>query len=61
MNNLFKSKIIMIMKKYSWLLALALMFGFSSCTDLDEKVYDRIDASTYYQNETSVQGALAFV
>jgi len=61
MNNLFKSKIIMIMKKYSWLLALALTFGFSSCTDLDEKVYDRIDASTYYQNETSVQGALASI
>ncbi|HEY9544298.1 MAG TPA: RagB/SusD family nutrient uptake outer membrane protein, partial [Prevotella sp.] len=51
----------MIHKRYSWLVAAALMLGVTSCTDLDEKVYDRIDASTYYQNETSVQGALASI
>jgi len=32
-----------------------------SCTDLEEKVYDRIDADIYYQNETSVQGAVAAI
>ena len=33
----------------------------SSCTDLEEKVYDRIDAGVYYQNEASVQGAVAAI
>lgn len=33
----------------------------SSCTDLDEKVYDRIDAKTFYQNEASVKGAIATI
>ena len=26
------------------------VLGLASCTDLDEKVYDRIDATVYYQN-----------
>lgn len=33
----------------------------SSCTDLDEKVYDRIDATTFYKNEASVKGAIATI
>ena len=33
----------------------------SACTDLDEKVYDRIDAGVYYQNEASVKGAVAAI
>ena len=33
----------------------------TACTDLDEKVYDRIDTSVFYQNEQSVQGAIASV
>ena len=33
----------------------------TGCTDLDEKVYDRIDASIYYQNEKSVKGAVAAI
>ena len=32
-----------------------------SCTDLDEKVFDRIDSSIYYQDENSVKGAVASV
>ncbi|MDE5810730.1 MAG: RagB/SusD family nutrient uptake outer membrane protein [Muribaculaceae bacterium] len=32
-----------------------------SCTDLDEKTFDRIDATTYYQDETSVKGAVASI
>ena len=40
---------------------MALGLGLSACTDLDEKVYDRIDASVYYQNEASVQGAVAAI
>jgi hypothetical protein len=33
----------------------------TSCTDLDEKVFDRIDESIYYQNENSVKGAVASI
>lgn len=32
-----------------------------SCTDLDEVTFDRIDASAYYQNESSVKGAVASI
>lgn len=32
-----------------------------SCTDLDEKVFDRIDADVYYQDENSVKGAIASI
>ena len=32
-----------------------------ACTDLDERTYDRIDASKYYENEASVKGAVASV
>jgi hypothetical protein len=46
--------------KYS-IIAMALGMGLSACTDLDEKVYDRIDASVYYQNEASVKGAVAAI
>lgn len=46
--------------KYS-IMAIALAFGLTACTDLDEKVYDRIDASVYYQNEASVKGAVAAI
>ena len=37
----------MIMKKYlNIIIAIAVsVIGLSSCTDLDEKVYDRIDSS----------------
>lgn len=38
-----------------------LMTGLNACTDLDEKVYDRIDAGAYYQNEASVKGAVAAI
>ena len=39
----------------------AMSAGISSCTDLDEKTFDRIDASIYYENESSVQGAVAAI
>lgn len=41
--------------------AAALAVGAWSCTDLDEITYDRIDASTYYQDENSVKGAVASI
>ena len=44
----------------SFLLPLS-SFLVTACTDLDEKVYDRIDAGVYYQNETSVKGAVAAI
>lgn len=48
-------------KKFSWIAALGLIMATSSCTDLDEKVYDRIDATTFYKNEASVKGAIATI
>ena len=51
------------MKKYiNIIIAIAVsVMGMSSCTDLDEKVNDRIDATVYYQNEASVKGAVAAI
>ena len=43
------------------LMAAALASGASSCTDLDEKTFDRIDASVYYQDPSSVKGAVASI
>jgi len=37
----------------------AVSMTMTACTDLDEKVYDRVDANAFYQNETSVQAAIA--
>lgn len=42
-------------------LAIILSVSVFSCTDLEEKVYDRVDADIYYQDERSVQGAVAAV
>ncbi len=47
--------------KYAICGAACLTAVFSACTDLDEQVYDRIDASVYYQNEASVKGAVAAI
>lgn len=41
--------------------ATALAVGTMACTDLEEKTFDRIDASTYYQDENSVKGAVASI
>ena len=41
--------------------AAAIAAGATSCTDLDEKTFDRIDASVYYQDENSVKGAVASI
>ena len=41
--------------------ATAIAIGAWSCTDLDEKTFDRIDASAYYQDENAVNGAIASV
>ena len=47
--------------KYNWLLLAVLSFSLSSCFDLEEEVFDRVDSSIYYQNEKSVQGAVASI
>ena len=47
--------------KYNILLVAAAMMGFASCTDLDEKPYDRIGSEVYYQNENSVKAAVASI
>ncbi len=41
--------------------ATAIAVGAWSCTDLTEVTFDRIDASTYYQDESSVSGAVASI
>ena len=41
--------------------AAAFAVGAASCTDLDEKTFDRIDASAYYQDENTVKGAVASI
>lgn len=41
--------------------AAAMSLGALSCTDLNEKTFDRIDASVYYQDENSVKGAVASI
>ena len=41
--------------------AAAIAVGAWSCTDLDEITFDRIDATTYYQDENSVKGAVASI
>ena len=43
------------------LAAAAIGVGVTSCTDLDEKTFDRIDASVYYQDANSVKGAVASI
>ena len=51
----------MITFKYKIACAICAIGSLTACTDLDEKAYDRIDASSYYQNEASVQGAVAAI
>ena len=47
--------------KYNILIAVAATMGFASCTDLEEKPYDRIGADVFYQNENSVKAAVASI
>lgn len=51
------------MKKYIFgsIAAGVMALGTTGCTDLNEVVFDRIDASIYYQDEASVQGAVASI
>jgi hypothetical protein len=48
--------------KKNYLIILAL-FGLSmtACFDLDEEVFDRVDSSIYYQDESSVKSAVASI
>lgn len=41
--------------------ATAMAIGTTGCTDLNEVTFDRIDATTYYQDENSVKGAVASI
>ena len=45
--------------KNNWLLTALLCLTLSSCFDLTEEVFDRVDSSIYYQNENSVKGAVS--
>ena len=41
--------------------AVCLMAGLTACTNLDEKVYNQIGPEQFYQNESSVKGAVASI
>lgn len=43
------------------LCAAAMAGGITSCTNLDEKTFDLIDASAYYQDKKSLDGAVASI
>ena len=47
-------------KIYAGALIVSLL-GMTACTDLDEEVFDRVDASVYYQDENSIKGAISAV
>uniref|UniRef100_S0DDZ5 Putative RagB-SusD domain-containing protein n=1 Tax=termite gut metagenome TaxID=433724 RepID=S0DDZ5_9ZZZZ len=51
------------MKKiiYNIALVIAAACVTTSCFNLDEEVYDRVDAGIYYQDESSVKGAVASI
>ena len=48
------------MKKYIIVSLLAAFFAVG-CTDLDEQVYDKIDANEFYDSEIGADAALASV
>lgn len=47
--------------KNIWLALIGMSITLTSCFDVDEKVFDRVDAGVYYQNETSVKGAVSSI
>lgn len=47
--------------KYNWLLLAMMICSLSSCFNLDEEVFDRVDAKIYYKDENSVKGAVASI
>lgn len=47
--------------RYKWLFVVIISFLLPSCFDLQEKVFDRIDSSIYYQDESSIEGAVAAI
>ena len=51
------------MKRYilNIALLLAACVSYTSCFNLDEEVFDRVDGSVYYADETSVQGAVGAI
>jgi len=44
----------------SYIILLSCVLLIASC-DMNEKVYDRVDSSVYYQNEASIKGAVAAI
>lgn len=51
------------MKKITYHIVLMVLTSLSltACFDLDEEVFDRVDAGVYYQDETSLKGAVASI
>ena len=43
------------------MVTVAAAFSLTACFNLDETTYDRIDSNAFYQNEASVQGAVASI
>ena len=46
---------------YYWMSLAIIGVMMTSCFDLDEQVFDRVDAGIYYQDESSVKSAVASI
>lgn len=47
--------------QYKWVWAMVLSLCMTSCFNLDEETFDRVDANIYYKDEGSVKGAVAAI
>lgn len=47
--------------KAYWVVLVMMSISFTACFDLEEEVFDRVDSNIYYQNESSVKGAVAAI
>ena len=45
--------------KYNWLLSVLFCLTLTSCFNLDEEVFYRVDSKLFYLNESGVKGAVA--
>ena len=51
----------MVMKKKIYIVTVLSALLMAGCVDLEEKMYDRIDAGSFYRNERSIQSSIAAI
>jgi hypothetical protein len=49
------------MKKIKYIIVLSIILLSGACTDLDEVLYDKLSADTFFQNEDEIKAGLAYV